>query len=127
MITPNLSELRTIMTECCVYRDMSVAKKSLIVGALAEGASNPDQPNYLVNIRVLAAGLLHLMMNAPDHVRPVNTVNDDRAVKGKHVIVTLGRDGLLWVSSNGEAMGWDIRNRIKSKEVVELDDNTFSR
>jgi hypothetical protein len=137
IIKPNLSELRVLMTECCVHRDMNIAKKSLILKTLKKGPLHPSQPNYLVDVRMLASGLLHVMMTPPTkyhHSHESHSSSNSstrggsgRSVVGKHVIVTLGDQGLLWVSSSGEVMGWDGKARSVAKDVVELDDNTFSR
>ena len=130
IIKPNLSELRVLMTECCLHRDMTVAKKSLIIKALKRGPLDPSHPNYLADARILASGLLFIMMNNANGLRMTDISKDgasDRSVMGKHVLVTLGDQGLLWVSSNGEAMGHDGNARTSSKDIVELDDNTYAR
>lgn len=156
IIKPNLSELRVLMTECCLHRDMSIAKKSLILKTLKKGPIDPTHSNYLVDVRILAAGLLHVMMTVPTgaHHRPSHDQNpqfrssdcdgngggggegdDDgdahhsrRSVHGKHVIVTLGDQGLLWVSSSGAAIGWDGKAQSAAvRDIIELDDNTFAR
>jgi hypothetical protein len=135
---------------------MNITKKSLILNILKKGPIDQHHPNYLVDVRILASGLLHVMMHAPDSARwssansssagygsPAGTdrhshsqgEGEDQAKQevrnvlggGKHVLVTLGAQGLLWVSSSGEAMGWDGKARVVARDIVELDDNTFSR
>jgi hypothetical protein len=113
---------------------MNVAKKSFILKALKKGPIVVDSshPNYLADVRVLASGLLSIMMTAPagssrQQVSDASS-SSEKSVVGKHVIVTLGDQGLLWVGSNGAAMGWDGKARADANaDVVELDDNTFAR
>lgn len=127
-----------LMTECCVHRDMSIPKKSLILKALRKGPIDPSNPNYLVDVRLMAAGLLSVMMTAPQNSPYHRGGGDDngdasstaRSVLGKHVLVTLGEQGLLWVSSSGKAMGWNgkaVAQGVAGQDIVELDDNTFAR
>lgn len=123
-----MSELRVLMTECCVHRDMNVAKKSVIINVLKRDPARPGHPDFLLDARVLAAGLLHVMMSPPyDSPGAGSNSTTTRCVAGKHVIVTLGDQGLLWVSSSGEAMGWDGKARSTSNDIVEMDNNTFAR
>lgn len=122
IIKPNLSELRVLMTECCLRRDMNVSKKSLIIKALNRGTLESSHPNFISDVRVMASGLLHVMMMHSNSSR-----GGGKCVVGKHVIVTLGDQGLLWVSSNGEAMDWDGKARSTASDVIELDDNTYAR
>lgn len=46
---------------------------------------------------------------------------------GKHVIVTLGERGLLWLSSDAQSMGWDGKARAGECDIIELDDHTYAR
>ena len=130
------------MTECCQHRDMNIPKKSQILKILQNGPK-------LKEVRILAAGLLQVMLAVPEgghpRLRPFYEESDSayssseggekgdaygsrRSVLGKHVLVTLGDQGVLWVSSSGAAMGWDGKAQSAAmKDIIELDDNTFSR
>lgn len=115
IIVPNVSELRAIMRECCSRENMTVSKKAMVMKSL-QRMSRPDT-------LVLASSLLDLMTSAANKKDFIH----DKCVGGKHVIVTLGELGVLWVSSNGRAMGWDGKSRSGEQGIVHSIDNVFSR
>lgn len=104
VIKPNFSELKKIMSTC-LDNDMVITNKASVKKALesCEESNNIDDSFDIVDVRILACGLLQLMnMQSFNEVgsssRSPNLTSEgkNRRVRGKHVIVSLGSRGIMW-------------------------------
>ena len=119
VIKPNSSELRALCTALLEQTSQDAmagarpipnraAVKNALVGFLATSRKTPEAEMDLVDVRILAQALVHAMRLD----RPTATASRDataeglpRAVRHKHVLVSLGPLGVLWAAEVGAMSG----------------------
>jgi hypothetical protein len=129
---PNISEL-IVLVECCMQKNLIIRNKASINNVLGRlKASQSNQPVDIASIRILTAGLLHLMI-----ARDKNPMSQEkrmienqltsegrlRRIQGKHILVSMGEAGVLWCGSKHKLMkDPDIASYQSSSTLTMIDD-----
>jgi fructose-1-phosphate kinase PfkB-like protein len=127
---PNAAELCALMNKCITNEKLSISNRSQITKVLSKYSNTESQSLYenknvqdvISDMRVLGTGLLNIMNSKPN--RPAQEFRKaNRRVIGKHVLVSMGKYGVIWLgppSMIGKDADVNISDYISSKYIPPL-------
>lgn len=112
VIKPNASELRTLCTALLEQHDGGSARRPMHSRAAVSNAlAGRETEMDLVDVRILAQALVHAMRgDAQTAAREHTAEGLRRAVRHKHVLVSLGARGVLW-AAEAEALRGPLHDK----------------
>lgn len=124
---PNTDELCALMKKCLSHDKLSISNRSHVSRILSKYStmgmspinSKTEVSELIADMRVLGSGLLSLM-NAKSNRPSPDLRKKNRCVIGKHLFVSMGKYGILWIGSSS-VIGKDadivITDHISSKHL----------
>jgi hypothetical protein len=125
---PNTDELCALMTKCLSNDKLSISNRSHVTRILSKYSalgvspvnSNIEITELVSDMRVLGSSLLTLMNAKSNRPTSAEFRKRNRCVVGKHLLVSMGRHGVLWIGPSsvlGKDADMAITDHISSKHL----------